>query len=206
MVISKQSMVPSIWQLFYSRIKSSVTTTQITGGTNVKINTAIYLRDLREIKTPPIFVFDLSSLIANSPSINNITICKDDIYTQHDEFYLAFDSGNKLFVLKLIYSKYFVTTSTLSIIYGNLNPGNSAFTNNLNSLISQNIIQKLKFVASSASPNFYQNDLSSSQKVGFVNYDGIYNSVQFINSGSLYEILFDKNFTLQSYFRLIGTI
>ena len=54
--------------------------------------------------------------------------------------------------------------------------------------------------------DFYNKDLDFSQKVGFVDFDGIYMGIQFYISNDIYEIVIDKSYVLVGEYRKIGEI
>lgn len=174
-------------------------------GSNLNLNTSIYMQDLDLAPGSPMLVFNFNKYTANAPNINNITVCKYDVYPNQTEFQIVFDCGNKLFTLKVYYQPYKVFVSGLTIIYGNLgtNASNQKFVADLNIMISKGQLQTLN---TNNISTFYSNDLNNSQKVGFVDYDGIYLGVQFIIGTAVQEILFDVHYSLPAKYRLVGAI
>ena len=187
--------------VFYTFAKSS----------QFKTNTAIYVRNLSaEIDYPPYKLFDFSDLGIDSQNIDNITVCRDDKNPNRADFNLAFGCLGKIFVIFINYSNNVITCGKPILIYGYLGngdvTGNSKFVNQLNFLIQNSNIKILNFDKSPVASSFYKKDLTSVQRVGFVDYDGIYVGIQFIDSNYIYEILCDKFFSLNAIFRSIGTI
>lgn len=187
--------------VFYTFAKSS----------QFKTNTTIYVRNLNaEIDYPPYKLFDFSDLGIDSQNIDNITVCRDDKNPNRADFNLAFGCVGKIFVLFVNYSNNVITCGKPILIYGYLGNGNvaenSKFVNQLNLLIQNSNIKILNFNKSPVTSSFYKKDLTSMQRVGFVDYDGIYVGIQFIDSNYIYEILCDKFFSLNAIFRSIGTI
>ena len=58
---------------------------------------------------------------ADFPVIEHITVCKHDIYTFGNEFYVAFVCASKVFMLKAIYDAYGFFVPSVAFIAGNLN-------------------------------------------------------------------------------------
>ena len=175
-------------------------------STQYKTNTTIYVRDLSNINYPPYKLFDFSDLGIDSQNIDNISVCKDDAHPDRADFSIAFGCLGKIFVINILYTSYLITCGAPVLVYGSLSPsGNSVFVNQLNEIILASKVKVLKFNDSSNS-SFYQKDLSGQQKVGFVDYDGVYVGIQFIDSNYIYEILCDKYFSLKATFRSIGLV
>jgi hypothetical protein len=148
------------------------------------------------------------------PIINQITVCKNDVYLYGKNFNLAFDAGGKIFILRGSYTQNNCFISGLAIAYGNLNvvtsSSQSKFVNALNILISKSAVCKIKYKAgqgvNSSTFKSYEKNLEDSQKLGFVDYDGINVGVQFYIANEIYEILFDKSYVLEGQFRKIGEV
>jgi hypothetical protein len=184
-------------------------------GSNIVTNYAIYARSINGSNlSNPVLIFNfydycskVSSIDFNFPSIDQITIAKHDIYQNGKEFYLAFDCFQKIFVLKLGYNQKNYFVSSLNIIYGNLinsnNTSEQSFINCLNNLISSGLLYKLPYVNATGA---FTKNMENSQRVGFVDFDGIYLGVQFIDGNNIQEIVFEKSFTLAGELRTIGTI
>jgi hypothetical protein len=73
-------------------------------------------------------------------------------------------------------------------------------------LIQSSQIKILKFNNSPVSTSFYKKDLSGPQRVAFVDYNGIYVGIQFVDANYIYEVLCDKYFSLNATFRTIGLV
>jgi hypothetical protein len=179
-------------------------------STQFKTNTTIYVRDLSSLNYPPYKLFDFSDLGIDSQNIDNISVCKDDAHPDRSDFSIAFGCLGKIFVINVLYTSYLITCGVPVLVYGSLGNstsiGNTTFANQLNELIQSSKVKILSFNDSPASSSFYKKDLSGPQKVGFVDYDGVYVGVQFIDSNYIYEILCDKYFSLKATFRSIGLV
>ncbi len=150
---------------------------------------------------------------AEFPNINQITVCKNDVYLYGQNFNLAFDSGNKIFVLRGAYTNNNCFVYGLGIAYGNLKPTSTPenkFIQVLNSLIANSSLTKFKYVAGQgvdpATFKPYEANLEQSQRVGFVDYDGINIGLQFYIGSEIYEVLVDKSYVLVGKFRKIGEV
>lgn len=188
----------------------------------IKAGTAIYARTISGSRLSQIFlVFDFEDYCSKNssvsfnvdefPIINQLTVCKNDVYTYGESFNLAFDSGNKIFVLRSVFTQNNCFTSGLGIVYGNLetstNVTTSKFNQALNQMISNSSLYKFNYIdRSGIAKNFYNKDLDFSQKVGFVDFDGIYMGIQFYISNDIYEIVIDKSYVLVGEYRKIGEI
>ena len=74
-------------------------------------------------------------------------------------------------------------------------------------MISNSALYKFNYIdRSGIAKNFYNKDLDFSQKVGFVDFDGIYMGIQFYISNDIYEIVIDKSYVLVGEYRKIGEI
>jgi len=179
-------------------------------STQFKTNTAIYMRDLNLNNYPPYKLFDFSDLGIDSQNIDNISVCKDDAHPDRTDFSIAFGCLGKIFVINLIYTGYLITHGAPILIYGSLGNnttvGNNTFVNQLNSLIQSSQIKILKFNNSPVTTSFYKKDLSGPQRVAFVDYNGIYVGIQFVDANYIYEVLCDKYFSLNATFRTIGLV
>jgi len=189
---------------------------------NIQSGTAIYGRFLSGASISSVFLaFDFkdyceknSGIIFNNnefPIINQITVCKNDIYTYGNAFNIAFDSGGKIFVLRTYIANNNVFFSGLGILYGNLetssDEASSKFLNSLKNMISNASLYKFRYKdRAGIIKTFYNKDLDFSQKVGFVDFDGIFMGVQFYIGSDIYEILIDKSYVLEGEYRKIGEI
>jgi len=179
-----------------------------TSEKNIK-NTAIYVRNLSGSDFPPYKLFDFSDLGIDSQNINNISVCKDDTHPDRTDFSLAFDCSGKVFVINLIYTNFLITYGNLILVYGDIeknSSNDSVFVNQLNELIASSKLRVLNFNDPENNQFIYRKNLPESQRVGFVDYDGVYVGIQFIDSNTIYEILCDKYFSLDATFRKIGSI
>jgi len=177
---------------------------------NVIPNIAIYMQDLTLAAGNPILLFNFATYSSNAPSINNISVCKDDIYPDQPEFQIAFDCGGKIFTLKVMYESYRALAFNLCMVYGNLNTGvNTAdqnFINDLKQMIAKKTLQILPMTSRDGTTSFYNENLETSQKIGFVDCDGFFLSIQFIANNTVQEILFDKHYSLPANIRTVGSI
>jgi hypothetical protein len=189
---------------------------------NIKPGTAIYGRFLSGARISNVFlVFDFESYCEENgrisfsenefPIINQITVCKNDIYTYGTAFNLAFDSNGKIFTLRAVFTENNTFVSGLGIVYGNLETSSDAasskFLNCLKNMISNGSLYRFKYEdRSGLLKTFYNKDLESSQKVGFVDFDGVYMGVQFYIGSDIYEIVIDKSYVLVGEYRKIGEI
>lgn len=74
-------------------------------------------------------------------------------------------------------------------------------------MISNSSLYKFSYADRSGKPlQFYNKDLDFSQKVGFVDFDGVYMGVQFYIGSEIYEIVIDKSYVLVGEYRKIGEI
>ena len=181
-------------------------------NSNFKSSYVIYARNISGgVISEPIAIYDLQAYFeANGvaldfelPSIGQISICKNDLYSFDGTVYITFDCGGKLFFFSLIYQQKNYSITNSMIIAGNLSQNSSStnqkFISGINTLIQKSVLFQLKY---KGAPYFTQ-DIDGSQKVGFVDFDGSYLGVQFFLGGELYEILFDKSFTYNGEIRKI---
>lgn len=178
---------------------------------NIIPGSAIYYRIVNGAKiSDPYLLFSFNILSSNNsfPSINQISVAHTDTYEFGREYYLAFDCYYKIFFMKLLYDQQNLNYTDLSIIYGNLNSSSTkdkidvSFINSINQLISVGAINKLNLTAVD-SLDVYGKNLDSTQRVGVVDFDGFYVGVQFIKNGNVYEVVFDKSFTINGEVRQI---
>ncbi len=181
-------------------------------NTNFKSKYVIYARSIAGgVISEPIAIYDLQAYFEGNginvdfelPAIGQISIGKNDLYSFDGTVYIVFDCGGKLFFFSLIYQqRNFMITNSM-IIAGNLskntNTSNQKFIEAINSLIQKSVLFQLKYTGN---PYFTQ-DIDGTQKVGFVDFDGVYLGVQFFLNSELYEILFDKSFSYNGEIRKI---
>jgi hypothetical protein len=192
----------------------SVTRNNVT----IYFGTAIYARTLNTAgPSNPTLFFDFKAFLskvdssvnswADFPVIEHITVCKHDIYTFGNEFYVAFVCASKVFMLKAIYDAYGFFVPTVAFIAGNLNkttnPSEQKFIDILNNAFERSTIYKLTYPKGSNNP--YSKNLESSQRVGFIDYDGKYVGIQFFETDFLMEVVFEKSFAIEADFRKIGS-
>jgi hypothetical protein len=189
---------------------------------NIKPGTAIYGRFLSGARISTVFlVFDFEGYCEQNggvnfgtnefPIINQITVCKNDIYSYGESFNLVFDCAGKIFVARSVFTQNNAFTSGLGIVYGNLETSSDAagskFLNCLNNMVSNSSLYKFRYKDRSGIPKaFYNKDLDFSQKIGFVDFDGVYMGVQFYIGSDIYEIVIDKSYVLEGEYRKIGEI
>jgi hypothetical protein len=188
----------------------------------IKPGTAIYGRFLSGTRISTVFlVFDFEGYCEQNgginfdtnefPIINQITVCKNDIYSYGESFNLVFDCAGKIFVARSVFTQNNAFTSGLGIVYGNLETSSDAagskFLNCLNNMVSDSSLYKFRYKDRSGIPQaFYNKDLDFSQKIGFVDFDGVYMGVQFYIGSDIYEIVIDKSYVLEGEYRKIGEI
>jgi prepilin-type N-terminal cleavage/methylation domain-containing protein len=184
-------------------------------STNIS-NYAIYMRIINGAHiSDPILIFSFNdyfesqNIFLSPPPINQISMTRNDIFEFGNEFYAAFDCGNKVFFFKLLYDQKHATVLDLAIIYGNLilsNDNNDQkFIDGLNLLINKGLLNKLSFSTQSEEA-IYSNNLDGSQRVGLIDFDGVYIGVQFLDSNKIMEVVFDKSYAIPAELREIGTI
>ncbi len=183
-------------------------------SSSVKQKSCIYAIFLGRaaLPTAPEEVFDFKKYCEefgntqNFPEILNITVCNHDIYPRGNESYIAFTCSGKIFVIKLIYqvslnfTMYRVTS--VAIVYGNLikpagGGADSEFIDIINSAIGASKIFRFKAFN-------YDKDLESSQRVGFVDYDGLNLGVQYKDNNNIMELVFDKSYSVPGQLRKIS--
>jgi hypothetical protein len=215
-----------VFYIFASTAKISAGATANRQKANIKKETAIYARIISgSIVTDPFLIFDFKSYAeANSnykmknafPPISQISICKLNINEANGEFYLAFICSGKIFVMKGNYKGSTVFLNNLAVIYGNLKTSQSSgisadgldFNKLLDVLIQNSAVSKIQYSisdqlkASESEP--FSKDIEGQQKVGFVDYNGVYMGVQFYVGRSINEILFDKSYGQLGTYRKIG--
>lgn len=182
-------------------------------------NTAIYVKKINGgVISKPYLLFDFQSIYQqynkidfNFPSINQINVTHADIYDYGREYYLAFDCSGKIFFMKLLYVQSILAYCDLLIVYGNLNQTSSSnlsvdqkFIIGLNNLISNGVLRKLSF-HSSNSNQAYSTDLESTQRVGVVDFDGLYLGVQYISGTTVNEVVFEKSYSVPGEIRQISS-
>jgi hypothetical protein len=188
----------------------------------IKPGTAIYGRFLSGARVSTVFlVFDFEGYCEQNgkinfdtnefPIINQITVCKSDVYPYGESFNLAFDCAGKIFVLRSVFTQNNTFTSGLGIVYGNLETSSNAvaskFLSCLNNMVSNSSLYKFRYEDRKKEiKTFYNKDLEFSQKVGFVDFDGVYMGVQFYIGSDIYEIVIDKSYVLVGEYRTIGEI
>jgi hypothetical protein len=123
----------------------------------------------------------------------------------------VFFENGKIFTLRAVFTENNTFVSGLGIVYGNLETSSDAasskFLNCLKNMISNGSLYKFKYEdRSGLLKTFYNKDLESSQKVGFVDFDGVYMGVQFYIGSDIYEIVIDKSYVLVGEYRKIGEI
>jgi len=211
--------------VFYVFAKTSKISSQALSNRNrlnIRAGSSIYGRFLSGTRISEVFlVFDFESYCSTNgktnfsgsdfPSINQITICKNDVYNYDKSFNLAFDAGGKIFVVKGFFTQNNSFISSLGIVYGNLDKSSNAagqkFIDCLNNMISNSSLYKFSYADRGGKPlQFYNKDLDFSQKVGFVDFDGVYMGVQFYIGSEIYEIVIDKSYVLVGEYRKIGEI
>jgi hypothetical protein len=179
-------------------------------------NTAIYYRIVNASGiSEPYLLFDFKKLFQeyvnvnfNFPSINQITVAHSDLCEFNKEYFLSFDCDNKLFFMKLLYDKQNLNYVNLAILYGNLNSSSikdsnsKSFIDGLNILINNGTVHKMNLSAVDSN-DIYITDLDSTQRPGVVDFDGLYLGVQFIKNSNVYEIVFDKSYTIPGEIRQI---
>ena len=183
-------------------------------GSSINTGSSIYARYINgQSISDPILIFDFQKYVTNGqtityafPSINQLSLCKHDVYPYGDEFYLAFDCQGKIFTIKVLYKNHNFSIISPSIIYGNLttsgDTSTKAFIQSLNSLINNSLLYKLNY----QSQDGYNKDLDSSQKVGFIDFDGIIMGIQFLDGDVVKEAVFDKSYSLRGEIRSIGNL
>jgi hypothetical protein len=184
-------------------------------------NTAIYMKYINgQEASPPILFFDFKEYLVqygnynsnNSfPNINNISVCKDDIYSEGVVYYLAFDCLQKIFILKFTYRQHNVRVVDVAWIYGlngkTTNIQEQYFVDALNVAVNNARIKQFQYFETGINTlGFaFSKNLPNSQRVGFVDFDGFFMGVQFTDNLDIYEILFDKSFAIPAVLRKIGT-
>jgi hypothetical protein len=110
-------------------------------------------------------------------------------------------------MLKAIYDAYGFFVPSVAFIAGNLNkttnPSEQKFIDILNNAFERSTIYKLTYPKGSNNP--YSKNLESSQRVGFIDYDGKYVGIQFFETDFLMEVVFEKSFAIEADFRKIGS-
>jgi len=179
---------------------------------NIISKTAIYMKYVNGNNfSSPILVFDFKNFLVTNggfnsnnsfPSIENLSACKDDIYSEGVLYFLAFDCLQKIFVLKITYDKHNVRVVDVLWAYGSSLKSSS--------IVEQNFIDALTLAVSSArvkqlSSIPYTKNLPNTQRVGFVDFDGFYMGIQFSDNLDIYEVLFEKSYLLNAVLRKIGS-
>jgi hypothetical protein len=190
-----------------------------TSGKNVRTNNAIYAKVIdSNVPANPVLLFDFQSYLSDAiirsglsnfivPQIQQLAIYKDEYYP--GLYYLVFDCDSKIFLIKVIYSLKAFNFVDVVMLLGIHDPSvkKTDFISVLNQAIinaqsrTGNIIS-IKAVNGSSSP--YLKELSNSQKAGIVDFDGSFMGVQFLDGQNLYEVVFDKSYTLGIELRIIG--
>lgn len=172
-------------------------------GNDVIQNNAIYAADITK-GFNPILVFNFNNYVSNAPGINSITVAKQQIDDTMMHFHLAFDCGNKLFEIQINYGNGVFFVFLMGVLYGNLNDG--GFGSQIAALVARGTFQKLLIQSKSGEQYLYNKDFDSSQRVGFLDFNGGFYGVQFYDGTDIKEIIFHKSYTCVATLRIIGTV
>lgn len=185
----------------------------------IKPNIAIYCRIINAYQVSnPIKFFDFgnyaSALGVPLPSsfsgISQITVCRAAIAgpINSPDFYLAFTASNKIFVIQGVFDDEIVFSANLAIVFGNLNESgiDKEFVKLLNAMIASSYLYRMRYEISDFNVGLYNTDLATEQRVGFIDYDGIYLGVQFLIGNQIAEVVFDKSYAIIGGLRSIGVL
>jgi len=174
---------------------------------------AIYARVITaNAPRPPVLLFDFQSYLKSAISkaglssfaldpINQLSIYTDE-FTQN-LYHLVFDCSNKVFIMKILYSFGVFNFVDVAMILGTYKDKKTSFEKVLyESIVSIGNIIVLNLNEKYENP--YQINLSGSQKLGIVDYDGFFMGVQFLSGQLMKEIVFEKSLTVKAELRTIG--
>lgn len=143
------------------------------------------------------------------PQIGQISVAHNDLFPYDNEFYLAFDCNGKIFFMKGTIQQVSQDHIGISLIdpimiYGSRLLDDN-FTSGLNFLIETDRLTILPF-SGEQNTALYSKNLSGSQRVGLVDFDGFYIGVQYLDEEKIMEIVFDKSYLIFAELRQIGTL
>ena len=168
-------------------------------------STKILARDLTTVGGSYV-IFDINEFCPGAPPVNNIITCKEEFHPKYKLFNIAFDCGGKIFVIKVNYRAPSFFVYMLCLVYGSLTSKQTAFDLSLNTAINSSLIRKLNMASATGQTIFYDKDLEGNQKIGFVDYNGIYMGIQFLVGTNVVEVVFGKSYSELSELRVIGKI